>query len=486
MPRKKNVPATVTYQVPQKAKVNIDLFIDTSPKFKTKAVWKQKFYHLFDYIVEQVKNNDDAKKFVNVHCATMAKVLSVNNQEMAGILRDCIDLGILKCDRKAIQAEYAYEGNRKKIIKEGKSYGYLFKQDCELVDIPIPDNRRCYEKSLNWLRQRNRRAFPEMELYEEVLNCLTIDETGLEETFQNILLAKRLEKNNEKEYREYMDSIEEQYHNPNNNNIILNIAFSGAFVPEKSGEIEQKVKQKRGKYKDKKFFDSEQSTITRCKNSIRRINEGNLLADRPRGLRVYTEITRLKRELRKHLRLDGKPLIGIDIRNSQPLIASIVINDYWQTQGVIPDDVKAYQLACEKGRFYDEFIEQLGIRSEWRSQFKEDFFHRVYFSMVLKEKNLLVKLFESKYPNVLKAISDIKGGELKRTYPQFSRQLQKAETDLIFCKVNMDLIKLGVKAVNVFDSIYLTCEADYELAENMLTNAFNNIGISPTFNRESY
>ena len=43
--------------------------------------------------------------------------------------------------------------------------------------------------------------------------------------------------------------------------------------------------------------------------------------------RVHTNFSRLKRELKTHLRIDGQRLIEIDIRNSQPTFLAIVA---WQ------------------------------------------------------------------------------------------------------------------------------------------------------------
>ena len=40
--------------------------------------------------------------------------------------------------------------------------------------------------------------------------------------------------------------------------------------------------------------------------------------------RVHTNFSRLKRELKKHLRIDGQRLMEIDIKNSQPTFLAIV------------------------------------------------------------------------------------------------------------------------------------------------------------------
>ena len=43
--------------------------------------------------------------------------------------------------------------------------------------------------------------------------------------------------------------------------------------------------------------------------------------------RLHTQITNLSKNYRKYLRIDGKKLVEIDIVNSQPWLASLVIDD---------------------------------------------------------------------------------------------------------------------------------------------------------------
>lgn len=52
------------------------------------------------------------------------------------------------------------------------------------------------------------------------------------------------------------------------------------------------------------------------------------------GYRLFTNLTSLKKELRKHVTYDGKRLISWDIRNSQPFFLNIILNkDFWRGEG---------------------------------------------------------------------------------------------------------------------------------------------------------
>jgi hypothetical protein len=190
----------------------------------------------------------------------------------------------------------------------------------------------------------------------------------------------------------------------------------------------------------------------------------------------------LKRECRAFLRYDGKPLVELDIRNSQPLIASILIKGHWVKQRrSIPEDVIQYQKDCEAGTFYDYFMHLNSVPIESRGDFKAQMFGEVFFSKVSNRKTELKKQFISKYPGAYEAICAIKGGLGSKTYNRFAILLQQKEASIIFDNVNMGLLKDGIPAFNIFDSIL--CLAEHkELARERLLGAFAALNITPTIN----
>ena len=118
---------------------------------------------------------------------------------------------------------------------------------------------------------------------------------------------------------------------------------------------------------------------------VYKIIAGKFKVSRPNpNSRVYTNITNLAREYRPFLRLNGEPLIGFDIANSQPLIAAILFRRYSiKEYGVIKDDVMEYQSICENGKFYEYFMDLNGIDTtceEARTEFKKEFFSKVFYT----------------------------------------------------------------------------------------------------------
>ena len=223
------------------------------------------------------------------------------------------------------------------------------------------------------------------------------------------------------------------------------------------------------------------------KLSLKAIEQGNWFVHRPdKKSRVHTNLTNLKKDFRYFLRYGGNPLMELDIRNSQPLIATILIIDYWMKKcEIIPADVIQYQKDCQAGTFYDYFMIQNKVSKDKRGEFKTQMFGEVFFSKVSKRKTVLKKQFIAKYPGAYEAICYIKGGLGCKTYNQFAIQLQRKEAGLIFDTVNMGLLKQGIPAFNIFDSI-LCLPEHMEIATKKLLEAFAAYNITPTINYKIY
>lgn len=221
--------------------------------------------------------------------------------------------------------------------------------------------------------------------------------------------------------------------------------------------------------------------------SLNAIKNGEWFVHRPDAKsRVHTNLTNLNRDFRGFLRYEGEHFVELDIRNSQPLIASILIKSYWLQQNMdIPSDVLQYQKDCEAGIFYDYFMKINNIGNEERGEFKKQMFSEVFFSRVTKRMTRLKKQFIEKYPSAMVAINYIKGGLNSDNYNQFAIQLQRKEASIIFDKINVDLLKMNIPAFNIFDSIL--CMAEHrELVENKLIDAFSSINVTPTINYKDY
>ena len=129
-------------------------------------------------------------------------------------------------------------------------------------------------------------------------------------------------------------------------------------------------------------------------------------------------------------------------------------------------------------------MRQINISEELKSQFKQDFFRKVFFSKVIEKNNALKDMFIKKYPNCWDALCELKGGLYSMDYNEFAKGLQEIEAAIIFDNVNMGLIRRGINAFNIFDSVYVNSRENYEIAEQLIIKAFKEFDVKPTLRLE--
>lgn len=476
MPRKK-ITKKITFYLPEGYDVSIRAIILTKHVSGRCHIlkWQIKYYSIIDHIVG-VHLNRKSDEFVNINQKIMKKILGCTN--VSQLLSNLSNSGLLSCDNKMSIAEFRIENGKKVYTKEGKSFGFKIPDYNNKIIEPI--TLEIADKSISRINKNKGKVISqdkELKLYQEALNCITIDTSKLPEIIEEIIQNRKSRQKIEKEYKEYIS----KYNSLNNyNNITTTIPIGAKIVPKilPSDSVISET-----------FTEFEDKIIARVMRSVGIINSGEMFATRPvKNSRVYCELTNLNRELRKAVLIDGKNIIGLDIRNSQPLIASYLFKKFYSDDNLpIPDDVIQYQRDCEQGVFYDEFMKEMNLPKEFRSEFKKDFFQRVFFDKVYHTTNQLLDLFIDKYPNVWNVIKEEKGGHaLSKDYKKFAHRLQEVEALIMFDTVNVALLHQGIKCYNNYDSIHVNNMEDYEMAKKVIIDAFNVVGLNPTINPEYY
>lgn len=217
---------------------------------------------------------------------------------------------------------------------------------------------------------------------------------------------------------------------------------------------------------------------------LKKIEEGDLFCSRPDGRRVVCNFSLLHREFRKYLRYEGKPFKGLDIRNSQPLLAGTLIKkDYYGVNKELDNEIDDYIRLCEEGLFYEEFMDDENVD---RTKFKKQFFRDVFFSRNPKKRlTNLRKKFILRFPNIHEVIKEIKG-DVEDSYKQFAVNLQRFESEIIFDGVNVPLLRDGYGCFNIYDSIVSHSDEVLEKARVLIYNEFKKYGVRPTINIEDY
>lgn len=242
--------------------------------------------------------------------------------------------------------------------------------------------------------------------------------------------------------------------------------------------------------------------------------------------RVHTEITRLPATLRRCLSFGGQPLVGIDLRNSQPLFCGLVAvegmrsrqtrsrllgfeppaaSPYGRSRGTPPHtppitigemtkvvesnsgyescladipDLKMYLEECEQGIFYDSLM----LPGEDRGRFKQRFFADVLFGRDNSPSELRDR-FSEQYPTVAAMLADLK----QKDYRRPSWLMQNRESTLCIGRVCRRIMaeRRNIPLATIHDSFLTTDEHD-EYVHDVAMQEFEKLGVQPTFKRESY
>jgi hypothetical protein len=245
--------------------------------------------------------------------------------------------------------------------------------------------------------------------------------------------------------------------------------------------------------------------------------------------RVHTAITRLPVMLRRCLSFDGQPLIGIDLRNSQPLFCGLLATEFMESRRsrsrlkrfqpsaanpygrsrqatpTRPDtppitigeltkvveintgygicladnpDLAAYLDECEQGKFYDLLM----LPGEDRGRFKKRFFADVLFGRDNYPSEMRDR-FNEKYPTIAAVLAALKQQDFRRP----SWLMQSQESTLFIGRVCRRLMVEcpDIPLATIHDSFLTTAEhKDY--VEAVAMDEFAKLGVTPNFKREIY
>jgi hypothetical protein len=211
--------------------------------------------------------------------------------------------------------------------------------------------------------------------------------------------------------------------------------------------------------------------------------------------RLHSPVTRMKRELRKYLMLDGKHFQILDVKNAQIFLGYIAISDYIQktTEGYImeeeyPEDIRLLKQLSTEGKFYEYLAGKLGwdisTKAE-RNRFKDVFFTYAWYAD-LKPYNynhVVARAFNENFPNVSAIIK-----ELKKNYASdFPVHLQNMEAEIMLDVIGKTLMDNNVKFLTIHDAIMIKSDEDYTAIMEVMHSAFRaKYGAVPPISVESY
>jgi hypothetical protein len=225
--------------------------------------------------------------------------------------------------------------------------------------------------------------------------------------------------------------------------------------------------------------------------------------------RVHTNLANLKSEFRSFLSVGGKHLIILDLKNSQPLLFSLLLKNCFSLpppslslydvrassesdkkaqelrrkvgfQCLPTDDAKTFIELCERGTFYEWVMGHLKVPREQRDAFKPHFFGRIFYSK-RKRLNEEQKTFQALFPTPWKLLQ-----HLKRADPRNAPlELQRLEAEVVIAGAAAEVMRRFPQApvYTIHDAILTTGEW-VNRVEAIWRDEFARYGIRPSFKRQ--
>lgn len=238
------------------------------------------------------------------------------------------------------------------------------------------------------------------------------------------------------------------------------------------------------------------------------------------GNRFHSNLTRMKKELRKHLRCQNETLVQFDIKCSelywlailfQKIKFNLNLNDFKSVKNILlnnrlinlinlhylPDVERNSELDKEtalftgkviSGNFYEHLIENTPNWNGTRDEFKQMFFQTTLFSKKIvgfksgskKESVNIENTFKKIYPNICNVIKSYNN-------KTFCSILQKYESNFLYSVI--DYLRINNPEIPIWtihDSFITIKSKAYEL-EKIINNFTNNLLLpSPKIKREDW
>lgn len=188
--------------------------------------------------------------------------------------------------------------------------------------------------------------------------------------------------------------------------------------------------------------------------------------------RLHTNFTILKSFLRKNcLLIDGEETCEIDVKNSQPLFLTKLIQDSG-TNWVKKDEFELFKYLTTEGKYYQYIQDSLDIKN--KSDAKE-MTYKVLFGR--NGNSSSDKKFSKLFPTIHNFIKLYK--KENDDYKVIAYELQRAESNLIFNKIvkQIHISYPEIKLVTVHDSIIVAKKYREEVSSIFYSKLYEEFGL---------
>jgi hypothetical protein len=201
----------------------------------------------------------------------------------------------------------------------------------------------------------------------------------------------------------------------------------------------------------------------RNKYSVECINDKHIFYHFDHYGRMHTNFTILKSFIRKNcLMIDGDEVCEFDIKNSQPLFLSKIIQEYGNDT-VDHNEFELFKFLTINGKFYQYMIDNSSIKDK---KLMKESVYKVFFGKNYKNKKDMI--FKNLFPTIYEFIKIYK--KSKGDYKVLAHELQNLESELIFNKIVKEILDIdpNIHIITIHDSI--VCSTRYR---EIVGNIFN-------------
>jgi hypothetical protein len=269
---------------------------------------------------------------------------------------------------------------------------------------------------------------------------------------------------------------------------------SGVFCDsEEERELKKKRRARANKRKKRRgfFYQNEEDSIPSLLRMVKAIKEQRFFISchDSRHLnhtnRLTTNWSNMKREFRPYFRLNGRPLVGVDIKSCQAALLATFYSDS-------PEDLAekiSFVAMVTKQDIYRVLADRIAAKTGKqidRDKAKGKCF-TLMFAKINEEDRDIRKAFQEMFPVLYKRMADLKRskGPRREGYKRVSQALQSTESKIMIEGVLYELqVEKGIDCLSVHDSIYCTKE-HVETVKSSITKWFLSImGFEPQLKLE--
>jgi hypothetical protein len=193
--------------------------------------------------------------------------------------------------------------------------------------------------------------------------------------------------------------------------------------------------------------------------------------------RVFTNITNLPKRMRRYLRLDGEPLVNVDVRCAQPcLLSSFFLEEDSEERA-------KFSLYMREKDVYSDIMSE--VRAESGGDYSREDSKRALFGYMFGEvkhqDTRFGRAFARMFPVLDKLITSVKNSS---GYKECAYLMQRREVEAVLYGALLELSEKGIKTLSIHDSLMCKAADSAAVSEALRRHFSRIVGFEPVLRIE--